>query len=109
MQTAYRHWLLHQLPDTSWAEGAWTWWQADEAEEQDIELGDQVSFTRVIYCRSGAIWARELQIICKAAHRRELGQVSRLFHSSLTVLAAWNHGLTFSQHVPPCSNHLQCS
>ena len=50
--------------------------QADEAEEQSVELGDQVTFCRVIYCRSGAVWAHELQVICKAANRRELGQVS---------------------------------
>ena len=68
--------------------------QADEAEEQGIELGDQVSFSRVIYCRSGAVWARELQVVCKAARRRELGQVSPHCDVPLTWIApsSWPWG-----------------
>lgn len=37
--------------------------------------GDDVEFSRLLRRRSGAVWAVDMALTCRAAERRELGQV----------------------------------
>lgn len=37
--------------------------------------GDDIEFCRLVNRRSGAVWAVDIALTCRAAQRRELGQV----------------------------------